>query len=254
KGGVLGRPLAPVLADGRSDEETFAREATRLIVDERVAAVFGCWTSACRKAVKPVFEKHDHLLFYPVYYEGLESSGHVVYTGGVPNQQIIPAVQWSYAFLGKRRFFLAGTDSVYPRTVHAIVRDRVRLLGGEIVGEEYVKPGATDLAALVRKVVAAKPDLVVNSLNGGSNSIFVRGLRKEGITSDRVPMLSFNIGENVLRDLGTSDLAGDYTVASYYPNLDRPECAEFLRRLRAKFGPQRLATDPMESAYNGVHV
>jgi urea transport system substrate-binding protein len=254
EGGVLGRPIVPVLADGRSDEETFARQATRLIVDERVAAVFGCWTSACRKAVKPVIEKHNHLLFYPVYYEGLESSGNVVYTGGAPNQQIIPAVQWSYAFLGRRRFFLAGTDSVYPRTAHAIVRDKVRLLGGEIVGEEYVSPGATDLTALVRKVMAAQPDLVVNSLNGRSNLIFVRGLRKEGITSERVPMLSFNISENVLRDLGASDLAGDYTVASYYPDLDRPESAEFLRRLRAKFGPQRLATDPMESAYNSVHI
>jgi urea transport system substrate-binding protein len=254
KGGVLGRSIVPVLADGRSDEETFAREATRLIVDEHVAAVFGCWTSACRKAVKPIFEKHHHLLFYPVYYEGLESSGHIVYTGGAPNQQIIPAVQWSYAFLGSRRFFLAGTDSVYPRTAHAIIKEKVRLLGGKIVGEEYVAPGATDLTALVRQVVGARPDLIVNSLNGGSNVIFVRSLRKEGVTSERVPMLSFNISENVLRDLGANDLAGDYTVASYYPDLDRPENAEFLRRLRAKLGPQRLATDPMESAYNSVHV
>jgi urea transport system substrate-binding protein len=254
KGGVLGRPIEPVLADGCSDEETFAREATRLIVNEHVAAVFGCWTSACRKAVKPVFELHRHLLFYPVYYEGLESSGHIVYTGGTPNQQIIPAVQWSYAFLGKRRFFLVGTDSVYPRTVHAIVRDRVRLLGGKIVGEEYVAPGAINLSAVVRKIVATQPDLIVNSLNGGSNVIFVRSLRREGVTSERVPMLSFNISENVLRELGASELAGDYTVASYYPDLDRPESADFLRRLRAKFGPQRLATDPMESAYNGVHI
>jgi urea transport system substrate-binding protein len=254
KGGVLGRPIVPILADGRSDGDTFAREAKRLIVDEHVAVVFGCWTSACRKAVKPIIEKHRHLLFYPVYYEGLESSGHIVYTGGTPNQQIIPAVQWSYAFLGKRRFFLAGTDSVYPRTAHAIVKEKVRLLGGEIVGEEYVEPGATDLTALVQKVVEAKPDLIVNSLNGGSNVIFVRGLRREGITSERVPMLAFNISENVLRDLGASDLAGDYTVASYYPELDRPENTEFLRRLRAKLGPQRVATDPMESAYNSVHL
>jgi urea transport system substrate-binding protein len=254
KGGVLGRPIVPILADGRSDEDTFAREARRLIVDEHVAVVFGCWTSACRKAVKPIFEKHRHLLFYPLYYEGLESSGHIVYTGGAPNQQIIPAVQWSYAFLGKRRFFLAGSDSVYPRTVHAIVKEKVRQLGGEIVGEEYVAPGATDLTALVGKVVKAKPDLIVNSMNGGSNVIFVRGLRKDGITSERVPMLAFNISENVLRDLGTKDLAGDYTVASYYPDLDRPENAEFLRRLRAKLGPQRVATDPMESAYNSVHL
>src|SRR5262245_22441244 len=166
KGGVLGRPILPVLADGRSDEDTFAQEATRLIVDEHVAVIVGCWTSACRKAIKPVIEKHNHLLFYPVYYEGLESSRHIVHTGGTPNQQIIPAVQWSYAFLGKRRFFLAGTDSVYPRTAHALVRERVRQLGGKIVGEEYVAPGATELTALVRKVVAAQPDLIVNSLNG----------------------------------------------------------------------------------------
>ena len=253
-GGVLGRPVTPVMADGASDEATFAREATRLIRDEKTAAVFGCWTSACRKAVKPVFEKYNHLLFYPIYSEGLEASPNIVYMGGTPNQQIIPAVQWSYAFLGKRRFFLAGTDSVYPRTAHAIVNEQVRKLGGQIVGEAYIPPGRTNLAGLVQKVIAADPDIVVNSLNGGSSPAFIRTLRKQGVTSERVPMLVFNIGESLLRSVGAGDLAGDYTVGSYFPDLERPESQEFLRRLRAKFGPQRLATDPMESAYNSVHI
>src|SRR5262249_10421155 len=254
RGGVQGRPVEPVMADGRSDEETFAGEATRLIRDEKVAGGFGCWTSACRKAVKPVFEKHNHLLFYPLYYEGLESSPNIVYTGGTPNQQIVPAVQWSYAFLGKRRFYLAGTDSVYPRTAHAIIQDKVRLLGGQVVGESYVPPGKTNLTSLVQQVAAAQPDIIVNSLNGSSNCAFIRALRKEAITSERVPMLVFNVGEYLLRSVGATALADDYTVASYFADLQRPENHEFLRRLRAKFGPQRLATDPMESAYNGVQL
>ena len=253
-GGVLGRPIEPMLADGASDEDAFAREATRLICNEKTAAVFGCWTSACRKAVKPVFERYDHLLFYPIYSEGLETSPNIVYMGGTPNQQIIPAVQWAYAFMGKRRFFLAGTDSVYPRTAHAIIKEQVRKLGGQIVGEAYVPPGRSNLAGLVQRVVAADPDIVVNSLNGGSSPAFIRSLRKKGLTSERVPMLVFNIGECLFRSVGAGDLAGDYTVGSYFPNLDRRESHEFLRRLRAKFGPQRLATDPMESAYNSVHV
>jgi urea transport system substrate-binding protein len=254
KGGVLGRPIEPVVADGRSDEETFAREADRLIREEKTAAIFGCWTSACRKAVKPVFEKHNHLLFYPIYYEGLESSPNIVYTGGTPNQQFIPAVQWSYAFLNKRRFFLVGTDSVYPRTVHAMIRDQVRKLGGQVVGESYAAPSRTNLSLLAQKVAAAEPDIIVNSLNGGSSPAFIRAIRKQGVTSDRVPMLVFNIGESLLRNVGAGDLAGDYTAGSYFADLGRPESQEFLRRLRAKFGPQRLATDPMESAYNSVHI
>jgi urea transport system substrate-binding protein len=253
-GGVLGRPIEPVVADGASDEDTFTREAERLILKEQTAAVFGCWTSSCRKAVKPVFEKHDHVLFYPIYYEGLESSPNVVYMGGTPNQEFIPAVQWSYAFLNKRRFFLAGTDSVYPRTAHAIIRDHVRKLGGQIVGESYAAPGKTDMTGLAQEAVAAEPDMIVNSLNGNSSPAFVRALRKRGVSAERVPMLVFNIGENLLRSVKAGDLAGDYTAGSYFSDTDRPEGKEFLTRLRAKFGPQRLATDPMESAYNAVHV
>jgi urea transport system substrate-binding protein len=253
-GGVLGRPIEPVVADGASDEDTFSREAERLILKEKTAAVFGCWTSACRKAVKPVFEKHDHVLFYPIYYEGLESSPNIIYMGGTPNQQFIPAVQWSYAFLNKRRFVLVGTDSIYPRTAHAMIREQVRKLGGQIVGESYAAPGKTDLSFMVEKVLATEPDMIVNSLNGGSSPAFVRALRKRGVTAERVPMLVFNIGENLLRNIKMGDLAGDYTAGSYFSDTDRPEGKEFLTRLRAKFGPQRLATDPMESAYNAVHV
>ncbi|MCU0756531.1 MAG: transporter substrate-binding protein, partial [Xanthomonadales bacterium] len=144
RGGVLGRPIEPVVVDGASDWPTFRRAAERLIQTEQVATVFGCWTSASRKTVLPIFEKHDHLLIYPVQYEGLEQSPNIVYTGAAPNQQITPAVRWSLAQPGwGRRVYLVGSDYVFPRTAGAIIRAQVLALGGEIVGERYLPLGST---------------------------------------------------------------------------------------------------------------
>src|SRR5207253_3159355 len=128
-GGLLGRPVELVVADGRSDETVFAREAERLITREKVVALFGCWTSASRKAVKPVVEEHDHLLIYPLQYEGLETSPNIVYMGAAPNQQMLPALDWSTKELGKKRFFLVGSDYVFPRTANEIIKDHVKKLG-----------------------------------------------------------------------------------------------------------------------------
>ena len=141
-GGVLGRPVKAVVADGRSDGPTFAREAERLITQEKVCTVFGCWTSASRKTVQPVFEAHDHLLIYPVQFEGLETSPCIVYLGAAPNQQIIPAVQWAVTKQNRKKFFLVGADYVFPRAAHAILKDYLRQTGAEVVGEEYVPLGS----------------------------------------------------------------------------------------------------------------
>ena len=144
KGGLLGRPIEVIVADGKSDAETFAREAQRLIQQEKVVALFGCWTSASRRTVKPVVERLNHLLFYPVQYEGLESSPNIVYTGAAPNQQIIPAVKWAMDNIGTS-FFLVGSDYVFPHTANAIIRDQVKALRGDIVGEEYFLLGSRDV-------------------------------------------------------------------------------------------------------------
>jgi len=141
-GGLLGRRIEPVVIDGKSDWQEFARQAERLIAEVKVATIFGCWTSASRKTVKPVFEEYNHLLIYPVQYEGLEQSPNIIYTGAAPNQQIIPAVKWAYENLGKK-FFLVGSDYVFPRSANEIIRAQVKALKGQIVGEEYLLLGNT---------------------------------------------------------------------------------------------------------------
>ena len=168
KGGVLGRPLQPVVVDPASNWDLFAEKAKQLLLQDRVAVVFGCWTSVSRKSVLPVFESNNGLLFYPVQYEGLEQSPNIVYLGAAPNQQILPAVKYVHSFLGKRKFFLAGSDYVFPRTANAIIRDEVQALGGEVVGEEYLLLGSADVAGLVDKIKTTQPQVILNTLNPAS--------------------------------------------------------------------------------------
>jgi urea transport system substrate-binding protein len=252
-GGVLARPVNPVVADGRSDWPTFAREAERLISVEKVCTVFGCWTSASRKTVKPVFEEHDHLLIYPVQFEGLETSPCIIYTGAAPNQQILPAVQWAVASLHKKRFFLVGSDYVFPRAAHAIIKDYLQRAGAQVVGEEYVPLGSQKVEAVVAALVGAKPDLILNTINGDSNTAFFRALRTAGITPAHTPTLSFSVGEQELRSLNLADLEGDYAAWTYFQSVATPENEDFVRRFHEKY-PQRSITDPMETAYLGVKL
>ncbi len=253
RGGVLGRQIEPVVADGRSDSPTFAREAERLITEERVAVVFGCWTSASRKTVKPVFEKHNHLLLYPVQYEGLEQSPNIIYLGAAPNQQIIPAVKWSFDNLG-RRFFLVGSDYVFPRTANAIIKAQVTALGGEIAGEEYLRLGSHEVEAVVQKIVQTQPTVILNTINGDSNVAFFEGLRRAGITPARIPTVSFSVAEDELRQFKVSLMAGDYASWNYFQSVNREENRRFVAAFRARFGSERVTTDPMEAAYFGVHL
>jgi len=252
-GGVLGRRIEPVVADGRSDWPAFAREAERLITKERVAVVFGCWTSASRKTVKPVFERHNHLLFYPVQYEGLEQSPNIVYTGAAPNQQIIPAVKWSFDHLGKR-FYLIGSDYVFPRTANAIIKAQLTALGGVVVGEEYLRLGDTDTGKIIEKIVEARPDVILNTINGDSNVAFFEALRHAGITPERMPVVSFSIAENELRHMDTRSMAGDYAAWNYFQSVDTPENRRFVAAYRARFGADRVTDDPAEAAYVGVYL
>lgn len=253
-GGVLGRRVEAIIEDGESDDATFARKAGKLITEDRVAVVFGCWTSASRKSVRGIFEKHQHLLFYPVQYEGLEQSPHIVYTGAAPNQQILPGLKWSCTFLGKKRLFLVGSDYVFPRAAGAIIKDQARELGAEVVGEEYLLLGSGDVSGIIQKIKAAQPDLILNSINGDTNTAFFRALRMAGVSAEAVPTLSFSVGDEELSSLNPRDVAGDYAAWNYFEALDIPANTAFLARFRAKFGPDRRVTDPMASAYTGVHL
>jgi urea transport system substrate-binding protein len=254
KGGVLGRKVEAVVEDGASDWPTFARQAEKLITQDKVCTLFGCWTSASRKTVKPVIVKHNHLLFYPVQYEGLEQSPNIVYTGAAPNQQIIPAIKWSCSFLKKKRLFLVGSDYIFPRAAHMIIRDQVADLEADIVGEEFLPLGSTDMGAVVKKIQARKPDLIVNTINGDTNVAFFRALRQAGLTSENLPTISFSVSEEELSSLSAKQVQGDYAAWNYFQSIDLPENQEFVGRFKARFGSERILSDPMEAAYIAVHL
>ena len=252
-GGVLGRKLEAVVADGASDPDTYARLAEKLIVQDRVAALIACWTSACRKTVRPVIERHNSLMIYPMAYEGLEISRNIVYTGAAPNQQIIPAMNWSFEHLGKR-FFLVGSDYVWPHSVNAIIRDQMMALGGEIVGETYLPYGGLDVGEVVRKIREAKPNVIFSTVVGDSNAPFYRGLREAGLTPRVAPVVSFSIAETELQKLPAADLAGHYCAWPYFQSIDRPENEAFIHRFRTRYGDKRVLSDVMETAYFSVRL
>lgn len=252
-GGVQGRPVKPVVADGMSDPDTFAREARRLIVEEKVCTIFGCWTSASRKAVKKVVEEHDHVLVYPLQYEGLEASPNIVYLGAAPNQQILPAVEWALTSLGKRRFFLIGSDYVFPRAANEIMKDELKQLGGEVVGEQYLRLGQSDMSDVVAAITESQPDMILNTINGDSNIAFFRALREAGIRPDDCPTLSFSMDEEGLRNLRPGTIAGDYVAWTYFEAIDTAENRQFVSSFQDRY-PQRIVTDPMEAAYVALLV
>lgn len=193
RGGLLGQAVEVVVADGKSDLKVFAAEAERLIEQDHVSVLFGCWTSACRKAVKAVVEKHEHLLLYPVQYEGMEQSAHILYTGAAPNQQIVPGTRWATRKFGAR-VYLIGTDYVFPRTANIIIGDLINASEGKILGERYLPLGGTDVAEIIQDIARKKPDVVLNTLNGDSNAAFFAALVKAGLSD--LPLVSFSVEES----------------------------------------------------------
>jgi urea transport system substrate-binding protein len=253
-GGLLGRPVRWVIADGASDDPTFARQAESLIRDHGVSVIFGCWTSASRKSVLPVVESHDHLLVYPMAYEGLESSPNVIYTGAAPNQQITPAVQWCHASLGARRFFLVGSDYIWPHCVNRIVADQLAGLDAELVGEEYLPFGSTDADEIAARIAAAKPDVILSTVVGDSARPFARAVRAAGLSSQTTPIVTFAVAENELRGPAAADMAGDYAAWNYFQSLDRPENQAFVKAFTSRYGGDRTTSDVTVASYNGVRL
>ena len=252
-GGVNGAQLEMVVADCRSDADICAQQAERMITQEGVRALFGCWTSACRKAVKPVVEKHHHLLFYPVQYEGLEQSPDIIYTGAAPNQQIIPMVTWALQNRGKR-VYLIGSDYVFPRTANQIVKKMLLAQGGQLVAERYAPLGERNMDDFVREIAERRPDFVLNTLNGDSNLHFFRALHRAGIRAEDIPVFSTSIAEAELAAMGPELPVGHYAAWNYFQSVQSEENRAFIERFRRRFGQQRLLDDPMEAAYIGVHL
>jgi urea transport system substrate-binding protein len=254
EGRLLGRRVEFVVADGQSDPDIFAREARRLIVDEKVSAIFGCYASFIHRAVRPVVEEQKSLLFFPVTYEGLEQSKYIVYTGAAPNQQIIPTLKWAYDHLRSRKFYMVGTDCIYSHGLNAIIGDLIKSLGGEVLGEEYVLFDSTDFSGIVRRIQKAKPDLVINSLLGQSNVPFCKQLRSTGLSSKACPVISYTLTENELREFTANDIEGDYITASYLEAIATTENLKFIRELKARYGEDKVASDTNVTAYNSVYL
>lgn len=250
-GGVLGRRVEAIVADGKSAPGVFASQAEYLIDKEKVSTIFGCWTSACRRTVRPIVENRDHLLFYPLQYEGLEVSPHIVHLGTTPNQQIIPALKWLLR-TNRRSVYLVGSDYVFPRVANTIIRDYVEKWRGSIVGEKYVLLGSHDVEEIVEDIAAIQPDVIVNTINGDANVAFFKALRGVGVTPKDIPTVSFSISEGELNDMDTTLMAGDFASWSYFQTVADSANRSFVTRYKARHGADRVVGDPVEAAYAGV--
>jgi urea transport system substrate-binding protein len=258
KGGVLGKQLEAVVEDGASDWPTFAEKAGKLLTEDKVAVIFGCWTSASRKAVLPVVEQDNGLLFYPVQYEGLESSPNIFYTGAEPTQQIIPGVEYLLK-QGKKKIYLLGSDYVFPRTANTIIKAQLADAAKtdsavQMVGEEYLPLGGTEFSTILAKIKEAKPDAVFSTLNGDSNVAFFKQFKDAGFTAESLPVMSVSIAEDEVRGIG-ADIIKDQLVAwNYYQTTDTPENKAFVAAYKAEYGADRVTDDPIEAGYFGVYL
>jgi urea transport system substrate-binding protein len=253
-GGVLGRRIEPVIADSKSDEQEFAARAEELLDHDGLTTLFGCWTSSSRKRVAAICERKGGLLVYPVNYEGLEEHPNVFYLGPAPNQELTPVARWAYAELGKRRFFLVGSDYVYSRVAHEVLKDELTRLGAAVVGEKYVPLGGTDFGPIVWAIQKSRADMILNTVDGSSNLAFFSVLRQAGIRPDTLPTVWFWVSEIELRTFSARQMAGDYSAWSYFQSLPGLANRDFLARYRARYGPTCRVNDPMETAYCGVYL
>ena len=252
-GGVLGKQLKVVDQDGKSEPAVFAEKARSLIEKECVAAVFGGWTSSSRKAMLPVFEADNALLFYPLQYEGMESSPNIFYSGAAPNQQIVPALDYLKE-QGHKKLFLVGSDYVFPQTANRVVNAYAEGNGMEVVGEEYTPMGSTDFTTIVNKLKSSGADAVVNTLNGDSNVAFFKEYKASGLTADQVPVISMSIAEEEISAIGLDNIKGQLTAWNYYQTLDSSENQKFVKNFKAKYGASKPTSDPMESAYTSLYL
>ena len=268
KGGVLGKKLEPVVVDPASNWPLFAEKGRQLLTQDKVAVTFGCWTSVSRKSVLPVYEELNGLLFYPVQYEGEELSPNVFYTGAAPNQQAIPAVEYLLSEEGgaAKRFFLLGTDYVYPRTTNKILRAFLISKGvaEKDIQEIYTPFGHSDyqtIVANIKKFAAGGKTAVVSTINGDSNVPFYKELANQGLDATDVPVVAFSVGEEELRGIDTKPLVGHLAAWNYFQSVENPVNTEFVKKWKAYAKAKGLpnadkavTNDPMEATYVGIHM
>ena len=251
-GGILGRKIKVIKEDGASDWPTFAEKSKKLLINDKVAAVFGCWTSASRKAVLPVFEKENGLLYYPTFYEGLEQSKNVIYTGQEATQQILYGLDWAQKDKKAKTYFLIGSDYIWPRTSMKIARKHVEnFQKGKIVGEEYYPLGSTNFGSLMNKIKLAKPDCIFTAVVGGSNVAFYKALKAAGITGDKQLLLTLAVTEDEMTGVGGENFAGFYSSMKYFQSLDNENNKKFVAAFKAKYGKDAVIGDVTQAGYLG---
>ena len=252
-GGVLGRKIEFIQEDGASDWPTFAEKSKKLLVSDKVAAVFGCWTSASRKAVLPVFEQYNGMLYYPTFYEGLEQSPNVIYTGQEATQQIIAGIDWVVKNKGAKKFFLLGSDYIWPRTSNKIARKHIEKLGLKVVGEEYYPLGHTQFNSVINKIKLKKPDVLYAIVVGGSNVAFYKQLKAAGIdmTKEKPLVLTISVTEDEILGIGGENIVGAYAAMKYFQSLTNDNNKAFVEAFKKRWGKDIVIGDVTQAAYLG---
>lgn len=252
-GGVLGRKIEFIQEDGASDWPTFAEKSKKLLVNDKVAAVFGCWTSASRKAVLPIFEQYNGMLYYPTFYEGLEQSPNVIYTGQEATQQIIAGIDWVVKTKGAKSFYLLGSDYIWPRTSNKIARKHIEKLGLKVVGEEYYPLGHTQFNSVINKIKLKKPDVIYAIVVGGSNVAFYKQLKAAGIdmTKEKPLVLTISVTEDEVLGIGGENMVGAYASMKYFQSLPNDNNKKFVEAFKAKYGKDIVIGDVTQAAYLG---
>lgn len=254
QGGVLGRKIETIQEDGASDWPTFAEKARKLLVNDKVASVLGCWTSASRKAVLPVFEQYNGMLYYPTFYEGLEESPNVIYTGQEATQQIIAGLDWVAREKGAKSFYLLGSDYIWPRTSNKIARKHIEdKLGGKVLGEEYYPLGHTQFNSVINKIRLKKPDVIYAIVVGGSNVAFYKQLKAAGIdmTEEAPLLLTISVTEDEIRGIGGENIEGAYACMKYFQSLENDNNRKFVAAFKEMWGDDMVIGDVTQAAYLG---
>src|SRR6476659_2470 len=251
-GGILGRKIEIIQEDGASDWPTFAEKARKLLVNDKVAAVFGCWTSASRKAVLPVFEKENGLLYYPTFYEGLEQSKNVFYTGQEATQQILAGLDLIAKEKKAKTYYLVGSDYIWPRTSNKIARKHIEnVLKGEVVGEEYYALGSTQFNSVINKIKRTKPDVIFTDVVGGSNVAFYKQLKAAGVDLSKQALLTISVTEDEIDGIGGENIAGAYACMKYFQSLDNANNKEFVAAFKKMWGEKTVIGDVTQAGYLG---
>lgn len=255
QGGILGRKIEYVQEDGASDWPTFAEKAKKLLVNDKVASVMGCWTSASRKAVLPVFEQYNGFLYYPTFYEGLEESPNVIYTGQEATQQIIAGLDWVNKEKGAKTFYLLGSDYIWPRTSNKIARKHIEnfMDGCKVVGEEYYPLGHTQFNSVINKIRLKKPDVIYAIVVGGSNVAFYKQLTAAGIdpAAEKPLVLTISVTEDEIRGIGGENIAGSYACMKYFQSLENENNLAFVKAFKEMWGEDIVIGDVTQAAYLG---